>query len=369
MADEFKELIVKMDGTEVGRLRKDSGTIYFAYSRQWLSNGFSISPRSLPLEDRVFSPRKDYFGGLFGVFSDSLPDGWGTFIAVRALRKRGISYLDLDPLDRLAIIGDDGLGALRYEPAVRYDSDLPLEDLDAACRECNRLMDGEDTERLDEIFSMAGSTGGARPKANCIIDGEEWIVKFRERRDPEDVGRMEYEYNMAAKECGIDVPDVRLLPSEEYGGFFASKRFDRIGGRRAHMITLGGLLEAPKEMPLLDYTAFLRATGYVTNSPPEVFKAYRLACFNILAGNCDDHSKNFAYLYSPERRGYILAPAYDLTRTPWMKEHEMTCMGSGTPGEDELIALATEFRISENKARATIDTVRDVIRRRLSEWV
>ena len=139
-----------------------------------------------------------------------------------------------------------------------------------------------------------------------------------------------------------------------------------LAARLSEMLARG---EAPKEMPLLDYTAFLRATGYVTNSPPEVFKAYRLACFNILAGNCDDHSKNFAYLYSPERRGYILAPAYDLTRTPWMKEHEMTCMGSGTPGEDELIALAAEFRISENKARATIDTVRDVIRRRLSEWV
>ncbi|MBO7410011.1 MAG: hypothetical protein J6T68_03705, partial [Candidatus Methanomethylophilaceae archaeon] len=65
----------------------------------------------------------------------------------------------------------------------------------------------------------------------------------------------------------------------------------------------------------------------------------------------------------------VLAPAYDLTRTPWMKEHEMTCMGSGTPGEDELMALASEFRISENKARTTIDTVRGVIRRRLSEWV
>ena len=37
----------------------------FQYSEEWLENGFSISPFSLPLKDQVFVPNKDYFDGLF----------------------------------------------------------------------------------------------------------------------------------------------------------------------------------------------------------------------------------------------------------------------------------------------------------------
>ena len=362
------ELRVMYGDREVGRLRNDYGKMLFAYSDGWLAHGFSISPRSLPLDRRAFVPT-DRFDGLFGVFADSLPDGWGTYTAIRALRKRGISYLDLDPLERLSLIGADGLGALRYLPPGEGWGTPDERDLDTVCRECMALIDEEKDVDLDDIFRRAGSTGGARPKANHIIGGEGWIVKFRERNDPGWIGRMEFEYNQAAKECGITVPESRLMPSRLCEGYFASKRFDRCNGERVHMITLGGLLEVPRDMPLLDYLSFLQATGFITKSHEEVLKAFRLACFNILSKNMDDHSKNFAYLYSEERRGYVLSPAYDLTRTIGQKEHEMSCMGNGNPGKEDLLALADKARISKRDASEILETVDRVVKDRLSEWL
>ncbi len=291
------------------------------------------------------------------------------FTVIRALRKRGIDYTSLDPLDKLTYIDANGLGALYYEPASdSIRGALPERDLDAIYEDCMAIRD-EGTADLDDIFMRAGSTGGARPKVNMEIDGTQWIVKFRERNDPEWMGRMEYEYNLAARECGIDVPECRLMDSKLCEGYFASKRFDRVGDRRIHMLSLGGLLEVPNDMPLLDHVSFLQATMFVTNSVSETLKAFRLSCFNVFAKNFDDHSKNFAYLYLPEKGGYVLSPAFDLTRTPGMGEHHMTCMGNPLPGRKELSELADIMRIPKNRAEGIITDTEETVSELLREWI
>ncbi|MBO7410068.1 MAG: HipA domain-containing protein, partial [Candidatus Methanomethylophilaceae archaeon] len=93
------------------------------------------------------------------------------------------------------------------------------------------------------------------------------------------------------------------------------------------------------------------------------------SCFNILAKNFDDHSKNFAYLYSRDKGRYVLSPAYDLTRTPSMAEHFMTCMGNPLPGEKELFGLADASGIPRNRAEDIIRTVADNVSERLAEWL
>ena len=362
------ELRVMFEGREVGRLRYGSGVSHFAYSRDWLNHGFPISPRSLPLEDRLFSGRPDVFAGLHGVFADSLPGGWGMLTAIRALRDKGIDYLGLDPLEKLSYIGKDGTGALYYEPTECDWDSSPEHDMDKLCMECMALTEGG-TADLDDVFRRAGSTGGARPKMNLEIGGESWIVKFRERYDPESAGRMEFEYNQAASKCGIDIPECRLIPSELCDGFFASKRFDRAAEKRIHMISLSGLLDIPRDMPILDYLTFLQATRFVTGSQTEVVKAFRLACFNVFAKNYDDHSGNFSFLYLEDRGRYVLSPAYDLTRTPNMREHHMTCMGNPLPGEKELLQLASKMDIPRACAKETVSFIGDTVQEELGEWL
>lgn len=364
-----ERLTVCYKGKEIGFLSRKDGAIYFSYSSWWLKNGFSISPRSLPLEEKAFRAPGFHFDGLFGVFADSLPDGWGTRLAIRLLAKRGISYERLSPLEKLAYVGADGLGALSYVPSHALKNDDWSGEYESLALAAMEFCEKEGSPDLDVLFAKGGSSGGARPKAHLRIGGEEWIVKFREKKDPRSIGRMEYEYALAAKECGIPVPECRLLPSSTCDGYFASKRFDRIGGRRVHVISLGGLLETPHYVPNLDYVTFLQATAFISKSMEEMLKAYRLACFNILAHNRDDHSKNFSFLYDEAKGSYILAPAYDLTYTPSILEHEMSCCGSGNPTESDLLALAQKTGIPYQKAREILNQVKQVVQARLGGWI
>ena len=77
----------------------------------------AISPFSLPVKQKVFLPTATHFQGLLGVFADSLPDAWGRLLVNRMLRARGLVAEDVTPLERLAIVGDSGMGALTYRPA------------------------------------------------------------------------------------------------------------------------------------------------------------------------------------------------------------------------------------------------------------
>jgi serine/threonine-protein kinase HipA len=75
--------------------------IAFQYLSEWQKNGFSISPFSLPLRNDVFVPNErslERFGGLFGVFADSLPDSWGQLLLDRHLETLGITRSGISTL-------------------------------------------------------------------------------------------------------------------------------------------------------------------------------------------------------------------------------------------------------------------------------
>jgi len=369
MENRIKKMAVLYNGKKVGYLQSLNNQTYFAYDESWIQNGFSISPRSLPLENRVFASDPMRFGGLLGVFADSLPDSWGSLVTMKYLRKKGISYLNLNPLEKLSLVGKDGFGGFSYFPSEGKDIDKWKGTMDDFFRESMKTMEEDEDENLDEIFTHESSVGGARPKAHIRFENEEWIVKFRGKNDPSWMGRMEYEYNLAAKECGIEVPESRLFESQTSDGYFASKRFDRKEGKRVHVLSLSALLEIPHDLPLLDYVSFLQATLFITQSQKEVEKAFRLACFNVFSKNYDDHSKNFAFLYDLEKGGYVLSPAYDLTRTIHQKEHEMTCVGKALPNEDDLFLLAKKMNIPSLKAKNILFLVKNVVESRLKEWI
>ena len=165
----------------------------FEYDKEWLAEGFSISPFSLPLQQKVFIPKADPFDGVFGVFADTLPDGWGRLLVDRMLLRNNIDPGSIGQLDRLAIVGDSGMGALTYKPEIRFAKKEGFSDLDRIAEECATMLQTNQSENLDELFRLGGSSGGARPKILTKMNGEDWIVKFPSGSDAGNIGLQEYE--------------------------------------------------------------------------------------------------------------------------------------------------------------------------------
>ena len=338
----------------------------FEYSQEWIQKGFSISPFSLPLEPGVKIAEPIPFEGLFGIFYDSLPDGWGRLLVDRMLRRDGFRPEEVSALSRLSIVGKSGMGALEYKPVYQWKNETVIRDLDRLAQECEKILLSEESEDLDALFRMGGSSGGARPKVLMKIDGEEWIIKFPSSDDPADSGLMEYEYNLCARECGVIVPDFQLFPSEQCSGFFGCKRFDREqtenGMKKIHMASASALLEVSHRIPSLDYTSLMALTWQLTKQAEDLKRLFTLMCFNVFAHNRDDHSNNFSFLC--EEGIWRLAPAYDLTYSDSVGgEHATMVNGEGkNPGRKEILEVAKKAGIRENDAREIAEKVEDTVR-------
>ena len=373
--DRVKSLSVYYHDRKVGTLALYNHYLTaFEYDKEWIADGFSISPFSLPLEKKVFMPKIDPLDGLHGVFADSLPDGWGRLLVDRLMRKNGIDPTSLANLDRLAIVGHSGMGALTYQPEAEICTETGTPDLDEIAEECGRLLRAEYTENLDYLFRYGGSSGGARPKILTKYKDEDWIIKFPAAEDAPEIGKQEYDYAVCAVKCGLIVPEFQLFPSKKCSGYFGVKRFDRTGGTvrdRVHMVSAAGLLETSHRIPNLDYDLLMKLTLKLTGDMAECEKLYRLMCFNVFAHNRDDHSKNFSYLYLESEARWILSPAYDLTYSSSIGgEHATTVHGNGTnPGEKDLLAVAQEIGISRRTAKRIAEDIEDCVRIELAEYI
>jgi serine/threonine-protein kinase HipA len=360
MKQPVSEIKVSLDfGTEiipVGRLALRDHIVYFEYQPLFIPKGLEISPIRLPLKPGVVSFESAPFEGLPGVFSDSLPDGWGRLLFDRLLRSQNVLPSDITPLDRLAHVGFDGMGALIYEPDFSPSDNQVKIDLDNLAYHAEQILSGNSEEVLQELLALNGSSAGARPKALIDVDIsrknishgakgaveglEPWLVKFSNSQDGLDAGAIEYVYALMAKEADVWMPEVHLFPSSKGRGYFSVKRFDRDGVKRYHMHTVAGILHSNFRTPSLDYEDLLTLTWGLTKDVREVEKMYRLAVFNVLAHNRDDHAKNFSFLMD-ENGQWKNSPAYDLTFSNGPGgEQSTTVMGEGRkPKEKQLVKL------------------------------
>lgn len=361
----------------VGTLAMTAGRkIAFQYSKSWIEKGFSISPFSLPLKDQVFIPTKDYFQGLFGVFADSLPDGWGRLLLNRLLRSYKQNPDDLTVLDRLAIVGRSGMGALTYQPEREFLKQGDNLDLDELAAQCQKILNTEYSDNLDELYQLGGTSGGARPKIMTSIDGGQWIIKFPAHVDGKNAGKMEYDYSCCAKQCGIIMSETRLFPSEKCEGYFGTKRFDRVvdtrGEKKIHMLTAAALLELDFEQPSMDYHGLMKLTKILTNNNEmDLENMFRRMCFNVFAHNRDDHSKNFTFLYDEENDSWRLSPAYDLTYSnTYYGEHTTAVDGNGrNPGEKEILAVGIAAGMNKEKCLDIMKGIEASVKERLGEYL
>ena len=372
---QIKEIKVGLDfgkaNYRVGRLAIRDGIIYFEYDNDFLKKGIEISPFRLPLKAGLQRFEHNVFEGLYGVFNDSLPDGWGRLLFDRAMRAKGILPQELSPLDRLANVGNNGIGALVYEPDFSGDIVDDKFSLDDLASDAEQVIKGASEEVIAELLARNGSSQGARPKAMIGVNNakdtiisdaltlpdnfEHWIVKFPNSMDGNDAGAIEYVYSIMAKQAGVEMAETYLFPSKQYAGFFATKRFDRNRAKRLHTHTACGILHSDFRTPSLDYSDLLNLTRALTRDIREVEKMYRIAVFNVLAHNRDDHSKNFSFIMN-EKGEWKLAPAYDLTFSSGPNgEQSTSVMGEGRrPTTEHLVKLAIDASISEKLANQII---------------
>ena len=352
--DNYKYLKVFYNDILVGTLAKTPNRVVaFEYDSDWLNNGFSISPFNLPLIKKVFIPKYEPFDGLFGVFNDSLPDGWGRLLVDRLFLKNKINPNEIDNLNRLAVVQENGMGALTYKPEHRFESKNNISDYDILAQECSKIFESQNSENLDELFKLGGSSGGARPKILTSIDNEDWIIKFPSSSDPKNIGEKEYQYSLCAKDCTINMAETRLFPSKICSGYFGIKRFDRKNRKKVHMVSVSGLLETSHRLPNLDYNTLMKLTLELTRNYQDIEQLFRLMCFNVFAHNRDDHSKNFSFLYDDTKKEWHLSPAYDLTYSySFNGEHATTINGEGkNPTLDDILAVAKNIGLKEKFAK------------------
>ena len=195
---------------------------------------------------------------------------------------------------------------------------------------------------------------------------EHWIVKFdgvgelgAPQPAPQPYNRVEYAYAQMARLAGITMPEVEIFEQRGLAHLFV-RRFDRIGGERLHMHSLGGMEHADYNQPgAYSYERLFRLILELNLGYEALEQAFRRACFNIAAVNQDDHVKNIAFLMDGEGR-WRLAPAYDLTfarGAGFTRTHQMSFNGKrdGFAPED-LIVVGRAFGLNRN-GRHAIDAV------------
>lgn len=357
----------------VGQLAARDHRLYFSYEEAFIEQGLELSPFTLPLKTGVFTFDDTPFDGLPGLFGDSLPDGWGRLLADRFFASRSLSPT---PLDRLSLVGTNGPGALIYTPTMQLNPKSTLLDLDDIAYHTQAILQGKPSDVFEELLHLNASSAGARPKIiinlsadlNIIEEegeGEAWLIKFASNYDTIDCGAIEYVYSLLAERAHLPMSQTHLFAGRRGPGYFGTKRFDRIKGERLHMQSASALLSAEYRIPALDYKDLLTLTLALTHDVREVERMYRIAVFNVLAYNRDDHARNFSFLM--DRDGtWSTAPAYDLTFShgPGGEQSTMV-MGEGrNPTTEHLLALGQAASIPQPLAKHIIEETKEA----LSHW-
>ncbi len=352
-------------------LLSEGGEIYFQFEPSFLARNIPISPFKLKNQIEPQTPRPNdaqIFSGLFGVFADSLPDGWGLLLMSRSMRKYGMSYQTSSALDRLSFIGQRAMGALTYEPVLEHseqDTSKTI-DLSQLASAVSKVLEGSTEDVLPELLELGGSPAGARPKVLVAVDTskkgkkrmiagvdnvppgfEHWLIKFHGKDEAAEAGVVEYIYMKVAEHVGLKTEQVHLFEDNKKNLWFGTRRFDRgPQGQRTHVHTLAGLLHANFRLPALDYEAFLHTTYILTKNRIDLSSAFRLMVFNVVFHNRDDHAKNFAYVLSQDGVWH-LSPAYDLNYSEGPGgEHTTSILGEGrSPTRDRILKLGVKFGI------------------------
>lgn len=371
MTGDIREIEVRFtpspsESWPVGILAAQGQKNFFEYDPSWLQRNLELSPFILPAKPGLIEHKQLKFGAIFGLFDDSLPDGWGLLLMDRYFHSLGLDPASVSSLDRLLYLGRSTMGALTYHPPTVHDKpDNAILNLHEIASQSRQIFAGAEVEILPLLLRAGGSPGGARPKVligynaqdRIIISGDDdlppgytpWIVKFSSREDARDAGPVEYAYSLMAVAAGVVMPETRLFTTNQKDVFFGVKRFDRgAENQRYHIQTFGNLIQANFRIPSCDYSDLLKVTSTLTRNHADILQAFRLMLFNVLSHNRDDHCKNFSFILDHITGQWSLSPAYDLTFSSGPGgEHSTTIAGEGSaPSYCHFKKLAENFNLS-----------------------
>lgn len=360
---------VNIFGHRVGAVAWDEETqmASFEYDPKFNLEKLPIAPIKMPSKGRIYSfaehRSNETFKGLPGLLADALPDRYGKDLINAWLARQGRPDDSLNPVELLCFIGRRGMGALEFEPIMGKESvsyDIELGDLIQTTKELLSKKENlsihtqkkmEDV--MMDVLKMGTSAGGARPKAiiayneqtgqiksgQTLADEgfEHWLIKFDQVSDvqfgeSEGYGRVEMAYYKMATDFGIDMMESRLI-QENNRVHFMTKRFDRVkGNQKLHSQTLCALQHYDfANITSYSYEQIFQTMRQLRLTYSEAEQMYRRMVFNIIARNCDDHTKNFSFVM--DQTGlWKLAPAYDICfayrpDSKWVSQHNISVNG------------------------------------------
>jgi serine/threonine-protein kinase HipA len=359
----------------LGTLADNGSQLLFEYSPEALVQQLELSPHRLKLTGEAYGDFPSHLQRLPGLISDSLPDGWGLLLMDKLFRQAGRHPATLSPLDRLAYVGDRGMGALTFEPSeplLLNGEDVQLLDM---AREAQALVSGHESEALTRLALLGGSPHGARPKVlvfynavthavstQAMPGGTPWLVKFQAQDEHKEACAIEQLYAWLARECGLNMPPTAHFDLDQKLAGFGIERFDLQHGMRVPMHTLAGALHADfRTAGTADYASFLRLTRLFTRHDRSVQEAYERCIFNVLFHNRDDHAKNFSFRLNQARQ-WELAPCYDLSFNAGPRgEHQMDVLGHGKNITRALmLGLAEKASLTPSWAESAIERMLNV---------
>lgn len=395
---------VRLWGELVGALAYNptSQISTFEFAPAWVKGGIEIAPLHMPLSSQKYqfpSLSSDTYKGLPAVFADALPDDFGNAVIDAWLARQGRDSNDFTALERLLYTGNRGMGAIEFLPAI--EKGVPIERLEIASlvAMAQQVVDQrahlatstqqgkQNDEAMLALVQIGTSAGGARAKALVAVNEartefrsgqvdapagfEHYLLKFdgvEEHKvnsetfgDPKGFGRMEYAYYLMAKDAGIDISPSSLLVEGDRAHFM-TKRFDRDGNRKRHVVSLCAMDHADYKKPGgYSYEQLFAVARQLRLPRKDAVEIYRRMVFNIVARNHDDHTKNTSFIFDNPTSQWRLSPAFDLAysykkSSPWVNSHQMSANGKRDDFvRDDLLAVASLIGNFKKQAKQIIE--------------
>jgi serine/threonine-protein kinase HipA len=385
---------IKIFNKKVGAVAYDNekGTALFEFENSFLKTGLDLSPIKMPMQHakgKIFSfaelSRSNTFKGMPGLLADVLPDKYGNALINNWLTKNGRPTGSLDPVETLCFIGKRGMGALEFNPVnppaannstkVEIGSMVQIaQDILSERKSFSSNLSADEEKAMADILKIGTSAGGARAKAIIaynpltkeVKSGQtdapagfsHWLIKFDGVDDEQfgasnEYGKVEMAYYKMAIDCGIDMMESRLF--EENGrAHFMTRRFDRpTENTKLHVQTFCAVQHYDfNEVGLYSYEQLFETMRILNLPYPQHEQLYRRMLLNVMGRNCDDHTKNFAFVMD-ENGMWKLSPAYDVCHayrpaSPWVSKQSLSVNGKRENiTKDDLLAVAKSLSIKK----------------------